>query len=189
MDAVSHMLQTQSALRVAEAELLHLRDYVRPEDRELGETKVRQDEAKLAVARQQVADTSLAAPCAGTVLEILRREGEGIRLTDTDPVLLLGDLSKLRVRAEIDERFARPIRPGQDAVIFGRGLGDVTLETRVAAVKAIMGKKTVFSRAATERKELDVLQVFMDLPESFAAPVGLQLDIKVHVTPNGSSGP
>jgi putative ABC transport system permease protein len=184
----STLLQRQSALRVAEAELLHLRDYVRPEDRDLAETKVRLAEAKLAVARQQLADTSLAAPCAGTVLEILRREGEGVRLTDTDPVLLLGDLSKLRVRAEIDERFARLIRAGQEAVLFGRGLGDATLETRVAAVKAIMGKKTVFSRAATERKDLDVLQVFVNLPESFTAPVGLQLDIKVHAAPNVSNG-
>jgi HlyD family secretion protein len=41
----------------------------------------------------------------------------------------------------------------------------------------------VFSRAATERKDLDVLQLFIDMDGRFTAPVGLQVDIKVRIDP------
>jgi HlyD family secretion protein len=44
-----------------------------------------------------------------------------------------------------------------------------------------MGKKTVFSRVATERKDLEVIQVLVDLDEPLAAPVGLQVDVQVRV--------
>jgi HlyD family secretion protein len=185
--ARTNMLQKQAAFHRAEAELLHLRNYVRLEDRQLAEAKVSLAEARLQVARQQLADTRLLAPFAGTVLEILRREGEGARPSDTEPVLVFGDLCKLRVRGEIDERFARRIRPGQEAVVYGRGLGSESLTTRVNSVKRIMGKKTVFSRTANERKDLDILQVFIDLPESFSGPVGLEVNVKIRVDTSGGS--
>ena len=185
--ARTSMLQKQAAFDCAEAELLHLRNYVRLEDRQLAEAKVSLAEAKLEVARQQLADTKLLAPFAGTVLEILRREGEGVCPSDTEPVLIFGDLSNLRVRGEIDERFARLIRAEQEAVVYGRGLGSESLTTRVNSVKRIMGKKTVFSKAANERKDLDVLQVFIDLPASFSGPVGLEVNVKIRVATSGGS--
>jgi HlyD family secretion protein len=42
-----------------------------------------------------------------------------------------------------------------------------------------MGKKTVFAHTATERKDLDVLQVFADLPPDFSAPIGLEVDFEI----------
>jgi HlyD family secretion protein len=66
-------------------------------------------------------------------------------------------------------------------VISGRGLGKETFRGRVAFTKQIMGKKSVFTRAATERKDLDMLQIIIDLDEAFLAPVGLQVDIRVGI--------
>jgi HlyD family secretion protein len=45
----------------------------------------------------------------------------------------------------------------------------------------MMGKKTVFAHAAEERKHLDILQVLIDMEPGFQAPVGLQVDVKIHV--------
>jgi HlyD family secretion protein len=133
----------------------------------------------LALAREQLRDTLLRAPFDGTVLEILRREGDGQRLIDSEPVLVFGDLRRLRVRAEIDERYARRIRPGQQALVYGRGLREDTFRGRVAQVRPMMGKKTVFSRAATERRDLGVIQVEIEPGKDFCAPVGLQVDVKI----------
>jgi HlyD family secretion protein len=80
---------------------------------------------------------------------------------------------------EIEERFARRLRVGQRAVVFGRGLGKDSFESRVVLVKAVMGKKTVFARTATERKDLDVLQVFIEPEAAFQAPVGLEVDVRI----------
>jgi HlyD family secretion protein len=66
-------------------------------------------------------------------------------------------------------------------VLFARGLGQENCEGRVVFIKAIMGKKTIFARSATERKGLDVLEVFIEPETTFRAPVGLQVDVKIAV--------
>ena len=180
--AFTEMNQRQTELQQAESELQHLQQAVRNEDRNLEEAKVCAAKAKLDLAKQLYEDTILVAPFDGTVLEVLKREGEACRQSDLEPVVLFGDLSRLRVRAEIDERFVAGLRVGQKAVIFGRGLGSREYPGRVALIKSIMGKKTVFTRAATERKDLDVIQVIVETDRSFAAPIGLEVDLKVFGT-------
>ncbi len=44
-----------------------------------------------------------------------------------------------------------------------------------------MGDKTVFTRALAERKDLNVLQVLIDMGPHFCAPVELQVDVKIVV--------
>jgi HlyD family secretion protein len=177
------LVQKEAELRTAEADLLHLKNYVRPEDRELAAAKVRRAEAQLALMKQRLQDTFLVAPSDGTVLEILKREGEGQRLIDNEPAIVFGDTRRIRIRAEIDERYVRRLRSGQRAVAFGRGLGGESYPGYVAEVRQVMGKRTVFSRAATERKDLDVLQVLLELREGFSAPLGLQVDVAICVDP------
>ena len=82
------------------------------------------------------------------------------------------------MRAEIDERFVAGLRPGQWAVIRGRGLGDREYLGRVVLIKSIMGKKTVFSRSSTERKDLDVVQVMVEMQAAFRAPIGLEVEVE-----------
>jgi multidrug resistance efflux pump len=175
----SGWIQKQAELQQAEADLRHLRHHVRKEDRRLADAKLAVAKAKLDLARQQYEDTILRAPFDGTVLELLKREGEASRLFDPEPVAIFGDPSRLRVRAEVDERFVASLRVGQEAVVRGRGLGNKPYPGRVALIKPIMGKKTVFSRSATERKDLDVVQVLIDMDRDFVAPIGLEIDVEM----------
>jgi HlyD family secretion protein len=100
-------------------------------------------------------------------------------MTDPEPALVFGDLTRLRVRAEIDEHYVAGVRSGQTALIYGRGLGRRSYHGRVAALKTIMGRKTMFSRAAAERKDVDVLQVFIETDEPLDAPIGLEVDLVI----------
>jgi HlyD family secretion protein len=52
----------------------------------------------------------------------------------------------------------------------------------VTEIRQIMGKKTVFARTATERKDLDVVQVIVNPSEPFHAPVGLEVDVDLDVS-------
>jgi HlyD family secretion protein len=176
---LTEMVQHVDELRQAEAEHLHLENFVRPVDRVQAEAGVFAAQAKLNLAKRQFEDTFLHAPFDGTILEILKREGEGSRLFDPEPLAIFGDLSQLRVRAEVDERYVSFVRVNQKALVFGRGLGEKSYPARVHSIKTIMGKKTVFSRAAAERKDLDVLQVLIELDGPFSAPVGLEVDVKI----------
>ena len=67
----------------------------------------------------------------------------------------------------------------QRAHVFGRALGEGRFVGRVAVVKRMMGNKTCVSRSASERKDLDVLQLLIDMPPDFRPPLGLQVDVAI----------
>lgn len=179
-EAASKATQAEIALREKEAELLFQKTKVRPEQVAVVEAEVRQAEVLVAEAEQRLADTRLVAPFDGVVLRYSKREGEGVSpLMPPEPVVLFGDVSRLRVRAEIDERYARQVTTGQRAEIYGRNLEGRVHRGRVVEVERVMGDKALFSRSASERRDLHVLQVVVELGDDFTAPVGLQVDVRV----------
>lgn len=180
--ADSQLRQTKIALARQEAELLHLRNFVRSEDVDVARAKVAAAQSKLQFAEKQLARTRLRAPFDGVVLELLKREGDGLRMGDPRPVAVFGDVSRLRVRAEVDERHAVRIRRGQSATIFGRNLGQRKYQGTIGQVKTLMGDKTVFTNAPDERKDLDVLEVLIDMDAEFNVPVGLRVDVAIDVS-------
>ena len=173
-------LRATANLQQAEAELANLRLFVRPEDIAVAENKVKLSEARVASANARSSECELRAPMSGQVLEVLHREGESTYVLTPEPVLVFADSGRLRVRAEIEETYALQLRPGQEAEIFGRGLGQRKIEGKVTLVKAIMGKKTVFTKSSTERKDVDVIQVLIDLPEGTTLPVGFEVDVRIN---------
>jgi HlyD family secretion protein len=180
--------QAAASLSQAEADLLAARHHATPEDRAVAVAQVRLAAAQRECRRRQLEETELRAPCDGQVLEVLKREGEAVRLVDSEPVALFADLSRLRVRAELEDRFIADLREGQPVELFGRGLGGRVFQAKVVRLKRVMGKKTVFTRAATERKDLDVLEVFVETDEPLAVPVGLQVDVRVALGMGRSAG-
>ncbi|AEG01552.1 HlyD family secretion protein [Methylomonas methanica] len=181
------LAETNARLKQAEnrrliAETRFLSNFVRDVDKQLALAQVSVAEAQLQAAQQRLAETYLIAPIDGTVLERILREGEStFSVGSPEPAILLGDMSKLRVRAEIDENYALALQQGQKAVIFGRGLGEKEIPAHVTLVKKIMGKKTVFAKTATERKDIDVIQVFIEPDSSFQTPVGLEVNVKIAI--------
>ncbi len=185
--AESDCCQIEIKLAQAESELRRLETFVRPEDCVQADARVQLAEARLAAAQQRLADTRLLAPLDGTVLEINRREGEGAQ--GRQCVIVFGNQSRLRVRAEVDERYVHLIALGQTVNVYGAGLGNARYQGTVAVVKQLMGKKTVFVNDAEERKDLDVMQVLIDLPAGFRAPIGLQIDVEIETQPEAVSPP
>lgn len=164
------------------AETRYLKNFVREVDKQAAQARVDVAQAQTEAAKQRLAETLLTAPIDGTVLEFILRVGESTYAAGSpEPVLLLGDLSQLRVRAEIDENYALMLKQGQKALLFGRGLGDKEIPAHVKLVKNIMGKKTVFAKTATERKDIDVIQAFIEPDQPLQVPVGLEVNVKIAV--------
>ena len=156
----------------AESELKNLRGFVREEDRAVAK-------AKLAAAQARLAEAELRAPFDGQVLEILRREGESTYDLANEPVIIFANVKKLRVRAEIEESYSLNLKAGQEANVIVRNLQRTAIKGKVVLVKQIMGKKTVFAKTSTERRDVDVLQVFIDLPEATDLPIGMEVDVMI----------
>jgi HlyD family secretion protein len=133
---------------------------------------------ELCVQREQA---RLRAPFAGTVVERLHEPG--VALPACAPVLILADLARLRVRAELDAVWSGQLRAGQKATLLGNMLSGA-----VQRVLEMAGPKTLFSQDPRETKggEVVSLIVNLDAPQSEAAAAsaaalrpGLRLDVKV----------
>jgi multidrug resistance efflux pump len=173
--------QGEHSLAEARADLSHLKSYVRPVDRTVAESQVSLAKMRVKSAESRLENTFLRAPLDGWILEIIKRAGEGVRVIDHEPVLIIADLSKIRIRAEIDERWVSRMKVGQTCEVYGRGLADARHKGTLSLVKQLMAPKTLFTRESSERKDLDVLQVFIDMPTDFSAPIGLQVDVDVRI--------
>jgi multidrug efflux pump subunit AcrA (membrane-fusion protein) len=171
--------QTEMELQEQKAELDHLRHFVTPENRAWQDARVKHAQANVELAEEQLRETKLLSPFDGTVLKVLKREGEAVTVLSPDPVILFGDTSRMRVRAEIDERLVRHLAPGQAARVYGRNLQGETHQGKVAYLEQIMGDKTVFTSASSERKDLEVLQVLIDMEPGFRYPAGLRVDVTI----------
>jgi HlyD family secretion protein len=169
--------QAEFAVRADEARLRHLEQIVRPEDVALADARIAVAREKVDLAQRALDERTLRAPCDGTILEILKREGDGTRVLDGQPSMIFGDLSRLRVRAEIDERHVHLLSASMPSVVTGRALGFRKFHGTVSRVNRIMGPKTVFARVADERRDLDVVQVLIAMGPDFNFPVGLRVDV------------
>ncbi len=180
LDSATNDLK-QAAISVAEqeAQLHHLRQHVTDEQRRAADAEVTVAEASLARAKQSLANTTLVAPFDGTVLRWLKREGEGVSPVSPEPVLLFGDVSRLHIRAEIDERNVTAVCAGMRAEVYGTNLRGTTSHGQVVAIEQVMGNKTVFSHSAAERMDLDVVQVIIEMDSAFVAPIGLRVDVRL----------
>ncbi|MFO0848077.1 MAG: efflux RND transporter periplasmic adaptor subunit [Gemmataceae bacterium] len=177
--------QAELDLQSQEAELAYLKSYVTPERRAVMAAKVAAADARIQAAEERVRATKVLAPFAGTVLRVLKREGEGVRNTDPEPVVLFADVSALRIRAEIDEHHSGRVAVGQAVVLGGRNLHGKTFRGRLVRAEPAMGTKTLFVRSAAERKDLDVREVLIEPEAGFAAPVGLKVEVEVQLEAGG----
>lgn len=123
-----------------------------------------------AAARAAVAETSVASalaeqctlksPISGQVLQILRREGEFSGASQGTPLMIVGDVSKLIVRAELSERDAANVRMGQKVTVWVDGKRE-KWKGRVTQMASVMGRRSARSLDPTDRFDRDVREVFI----------------------------
>ena len=109
-----------------------------------------------ALARQCV----VTSPADGEVLQILRREGEYSGASAGVPLIVIADLSRLIVRAEIGERDAARVRAGQRAEIWIEG-GSQRWTGTVTETAQIMGRRSARALDPTDRFDRDIREVFV----------------------------
>lgn len=169
----------EEELREAEADQRYLKSVTRQEEIDLANSQVLLAEAKLREAQVRLDRTILYAPTDGSVLEVVKRPGEAVLQLDSTPVIIFADISQLLVRAEIDERYVNSITEGAQTVVKSRGLANREYSGKVVRIQPLMGKKQLFSREASEKKDIEVFQVFIRTDESLSFPVGLKVDVEI----------
>lgn len=146
-------------------------------------------EARLRLAGAELARTRLVAPSAGTVLRRLAEPGDVAGPTTARPVLVLADLSRLRVRAFVEELDAVRVRPGQPAVVTADGLPGKEFRGRVAALLPRMGRQAPRSDAPGEYQDVYFREVLIDLGAAPELPVNLRVRTRIDTRPEAEVGP
>ncbi|HOX05781.1 MAG TPA: HlyD family efflux transporter periplasmic adaptor subunit [Planctomycetota bacterium] len=163
--------------RLADERAALVKAKARAEDLAAARAALEAAKAAKAAAEARLEKTVLRAPSAGTVLKIFRRQGELAGPGSVLPVATLGDLSKLLVRAEVDENDIAKVRPGQAVSAQATGLAGQRLTGKVIRISRTMGRKRLFSEAPSERIDTKVMEVLVELDGQPAVPVGYRLDV------------
>jgi HlyD family secretion protein len=162
----------------AKARLAMLRAGSRSEDVDEARARLEVAEATLdqALARQD--QCTVRAPIGGIVVQTNATVGEMISPSMPAPVLRLVDDSRLKVRAEVDERDLGHLCMGQEAAVTAEGFKESEYPARVERINPGMGRRSILSADPAEKSDRDVLEVVLSLnDEPRALPIGLRVSV------------
>ncbi len=166
-----------AAVAEARAQLDLLQNGSRASDIAASNAAARAARAETGVALAMADQCILRSPVAGTVLQIMRREGEFSGASQGTPLITVGSLDRMIVRAELNERDAMHARIGQSVDVWVDGRRG-KWRGRIEQMSAVMGRRTARTNDATDRFDRDVREAYVAFDE--AAPpqlVGLRVTV------------
>jgi HlyD family secretion protein len=169
----------RARLRAAEERLALVRAPARAD--EIAQFKARIAAARAAVAEVEamLAKTVITSPIDGTVLRRFKEAGETVTVQPVTPIFTIGDLSRLRVRAEIDEVDVAKIRPGRRVHVTAEAFRGERFGGTVVRVASRLGAKSIHSERPSEKTDTKILEAMVELDPEVKLPVGLRVDVFV----------
>lgn len=131
----------------------------------------------LALAEEAFEKTRVRAPFDGTVLNVFAHVGETAAPGPQSPVVIFGDLSKLRVRAEVEERDVAKVQVGQKVVVKADAFPDKEFEGVVKEISGALGSPRIASRGPRRPNDVDVLEVMVELDGVPPLLTGMRVDV------------
>jgi multidrug efflux pump subunit AcrA (membrane-fusion protein) len=162
----------------ADAELKLLRDGAWKPDVTVAESQVTMAEAQLRQTETELDRLIVRAPVRGRVLQKNVREGEYVGEPPGQALMVLGDVSTMHVRMDVDETDIGRFRPELPGKAITRGANKRELPMRFVRVEPYVVPKKSLTGVGSERVDTRVLQVIYAVdgtdPGVF---VGQQVDV------------
>jgi HlyD family secretion protein len=147
----------------------------RVEDIALSRAKVEASKAQREEARTRLERLTVRAPLDGEVLQVKYRAGEYYQPGGSEPLVVLGDTSRLRARMDLDERDVARVAVGAAAFVTADGYPGKRFAGKVAEIGRRMGRKNVRSDDPIERIDTKILEVVIDLDDPKGLVPGLRV--------------
>jgi HlyD family secretion protein len=174
----------QKALAQAQDRLTQSRAVLRTIESDQATPLPTQLEGQLNIARTELeaAEAGLErlvirSPIEATVLQVNAKAGEFGTPGSLQPLVSLGDVSALRVRAEVDERDYGAIRLGQSAVVRSEASRGRDFAGTVASIAPIMQSGRLGGPGQRNLTDVNVAEVLIDLAEPGPLAVGMKVDV------------
>jgi multidrug resistance efflux pump len=173
-------MQTKADWEQAAAERALVEAPARPDEVAAAEARLAAAEARLRVAQAELAKTRLLAPSDCRVLQTFAEPGEMAGPTSAQPILIVADLSKRRVRAFVEELDIAKVKVGQRAAVVADGLPGKEYKGTVSVVLTRMGKRAPLSDAPGEYKDVYYREVLIDLGfDADDLPTNLRVQVRI----------
>jgi HlyD family secretion protein len=173
----------RTTLTRAQDRLKQLRADLRRVENENNTPYPTQAEGQLTIARTELAAAEatlqkmiIRAPIDGTILQMNAKLGELASPSSPQPLVVLGDISGLRVRAELDERDFGEIKVGQQVMVRPAAFRGREFAGAVSFIAPLVeqGRNSRGQRNATD---VDVVEVMVSLNEPGPLAVGMKVDV------------
>jgi multidrug resistance efflux pump len=171
------LLQTQAELESARSERQLADADAQVDDVKAAQARVVAAEARFHLAEAELAKTRLPAPSDGCVLQVYAEPGELAGPATSQPLLIMADLSKRRVRAFIEELDADRVKLGQRATVTADAMPDREIAGKVTLVVPRMGKRSPQTDTPGEYRDLYYREVLIDLLGDDELPPNLRVKV------------
>ena len=168
----------EARLAQAKAELALLEAGSWGPDIQIARAEVQQAQSGIERIQADIDRLTVTAPIAGEVLQKNVRPGEFAQAGPlTTPLMLLGSVNDLHVRAEVDEQDAWRVGAGAPAVASIRGNSSRQFALRFVRFEPYVIPKKNLTGDSAERVDTRVLQVIYALDPHAAVYAGQQMDV------------
>jgi len=190
------LTRRKSAVEIARAKLNHAQSELNllkagswKPDIEIAQAEVASAEAQVKAIETDIDRLTVRAPVDGQVLQVKVRPGEYAQAGPlATPLMLLGDISKLHVRVDIDENDAWRIRAETPAVATVRGNRDLKTKLSFVRIEPYVIPKRSLTGESTERVDTRVLQILYSFDRGvLPVYVGQQMDVFIEAQPFGAT--
>lgn len=176
------LLAAEKALEQSRAELALLEAGAWEPDLAQARAEVAQAAAALGATEVEIERARIRAPIDATVLEVHVRRG--MYAQPRDELVLLGDVTTLHVRVDVDEESAPLVRERCRAIAYARGFPATQLPLEFVRIEPYIRPKKSLTGDNNERVDTRVLQVIFRLGRSpLPVYVGQLLDVFMEAVP------
>jgi HlyD family secretion protein len=133
--------------------------------------------AELSLAEAALERARIRAPSKGTILQVNARVGETAAPSPENVLVVLGDVTALRVRAEFEERDIGKVHLGQAAVVRSDAFPGKDFEGTVSSLARALGPSRLGQRGPRRPTDIDVLEVMIDLTGQPPLLPGMRVDV------------
>lgn len=132
--------------------------------------------AEVEIAETTLDKTRIRAPAAGTVLQLHARLGEIVAPSPEQPLVFLGDMTVMRVKAEVEDADVAKIKVGQRAFVRSQSYPGREFEGRVSAIAPSLAPPRIGLRGPRRATDVEVMEVTIELEGKVPLLPGMRAD-------------
>ncbi len=148
------------------------------------EAAVSEARAQVAIAEALLDKTRVRAPRKGRILLLRAKEGEMVAPSPGQPLVVVGDMSKMQVKAEVDEADVSKVALEQVAYVTSVSFPDRKFKGKVVEIAPSLASPLIGQRGPRRPTDVEVMEVTIELDGEVPLMPGMRADAFFHAGGN-----